>query len=150
MCELIEQLSIRKLGYTVFIVLVQLRCEQVQLVALRVREEAAPTLFARLESCSPSRTPARSKCRGAANFRIDARVFRRNAEETTTAAPISLQTERLICDQNLKKSPDQCDRRLKKLSDRYAWPSNQHDWGDKFDWYVFNELDNEESCMRAN
>ena len=98
-----------------FVVLVQLSCQQVQLVALRVREEAAPTLFARLESCSPSRTPARSKRRGAANFRIYARVFRRNAEETTTATPIGLQMEKPICDKNFKKSPGQYDWKLKML-----------------------------------
>lgn len=88
--EFVGQLNIRKLRYTVFIVVVQLSSEEVQLVALRVREEAAPTLLAGLESRSPSRTPTRSERRAATHLGINARVFRRDAEEATATTSITL------------------------------------------------------------
>lgn len=94
--QFIGQLKVRELWYTVLIVLVELSSKEIQLIAFGIRKEAAPTLFTSLESCSPSRTPARSKRRAATNLGIDARIFRRDAEETTATAPITLRTRSLI------------------------------------------------------
>lgn len=97
MGEFVRQLNVRQFRHPVFIVLVQVCREKVELVALRVHEEPAPALLAGLESRSPSGTPTRRERRAAANLGVDARVFRRDAEETETAAtPITLRATSFI------------------------------------------------------
>lgn len=74
------------------VIIVQQRGEQINLCSLRIREEAAPSLFTRFEPRSPNGAPTGCECGAASYFGVNARVFRRDAEETTAAAPIILRT----------------------------------------------------------
>lgn len=98
-----------------FVVIVQQRGELIDFCALRVGEEAAPPLFTRFEPRSPNGAPTRCERGAAPDLGVDARVFRRDAEETTAAVPIILRIITFFSDNEMKNLAANSGSRLLEL-----------------------------------